>query len=301
MKLPLKRVDVSLRPVRFLFAFAGCGALAFASTANEPVESRVSLVAMTPAKQNTDEAGSIEQVPQALHVFGGRTVGINFRLKGEPGVAGEMEAQCFAVADGLRAPLGAWQALGSFRLNEKGEGELFAEVPVSKPARRIGIDAQLRARVESAVVPVGSGHFMVYPDDLVAPLKRAGMTLGVFGGNEALRSFFKEKEVPFKEMGRELPSPSSGEMILIGDETDVRFKEWLRRLPTDAQVRLIAFVPDPTVLPGVYRQTSGRLGVTKVTLPILQNLADDPLLQTSLVRLIIESYSNNSLPISSDP
>ena len=139
---------------------------------------------------------------------------------------------------------------------------------------------------------IGSARFRVHPDDLAAPLRaweiqlqKSGAAVGLFGRSIALRAFFKAAKIPFEDFGEALPPPAR-RRVLVGETTPEALEAWLRRLPPEAEGRLVAFVSPPGAMPGVYFDKSNEVSLAKVTLPVLENLAQSPLSQSALVEIL---------------
>ncbi len=137
---------------------------------------------------------------------------------------------------------------------------------------------------------LGTARVLVYPRldwaPLAAKLNKEGPRLLVFGEGMSLRDFFRSRDLAFGDYGNDLPERIDRETLSIGA---LSFEDWTDRqdrLASDGG-RLIVFVADLVALPGVYTTTLGEGGViTKVTLPALASLAQDPRSEELLFQLI---------------
>jgi hypothetical protein len=130
----------------------------------------------------------------------------------------------------------------------------------------------------------------VYPPIDWAPLarkvKKDDLRLVVFGKDTVgLREFFEARHIPFSDNGDNMPERLGRDTVAVGELSP---KDWAERKDriTPEGGRLIVFVADAEVLPGVYSTAVDEGTVTKVTIPLLANLAKDPRNEAHFLQLI---------------
>lgn len=203
-----------------------------------------------------------------------------------------------ASLDRSKIVAGLWQASGSLilPLGEPvaldGQADAHGITPVRlqfpKLERKARVFVKFAAKDEPRTT-LGLAHVQVYPPFDWAPitrkLKKDGLRLLVFGEDEALRSFFKAREIEFADNGDHPPARLERDTLAVGALSP---KEWLERKDRLAPEGggLIVFVTADDGLPGVYTQAAGEGTLTKVTLPVLSRLAHDPRGEDLLFQLI---------------
>jgi hypothetical protein len=203
-----------------------------------------------------------------------------------------------ASLDRSKIVAGLWQASGSISLPLgepvalDGQADAHGIVPVRiefpKLERKARVFVKFTAKDEPRTT-LGLAHVQVYPPFDWAPitrkLKKDGLRLLVFGADETLRAFFKTRDVGFEDNGDNPPDRLDRDTLAVGALTP---KSWLERKDRFAPEGggLIVFVVPDDGLPGVYTQAAGEGAITKVTLPVLARLAEDPRGEDLLFQLI---------------
>jgi hypothetical protein len=136
---------------------------------------------------------------------------------------------------------------------------------------------------------LGVAQVQVYPRFDWAPitrkLKQDGRRLLVFGEDDALRIFFKDRGVEFADNGVNPPDRLDRDTIAVGA---LPAKDWAERKDRFAPEGggLIVFVAGADGLPGVYTQAAGDGAISKITLTVPAKLAQDPRAEELLFQLI---------------
>lgn len=229
-----------------------------------------------------------------LCLFGGKVSNLNIEIEGPQGVTAGIEGRLYQIAGGLAAPIGTGTFFGEVKFDGMPCG---MGVPLALPEVKVKteMDWQFRARIGEKMQPAGGIRLFVYPEDLAAPLRKLalhgntpGCPLGIFGTKPDIRAFLKAHKVEFEELGERLPADPQPRMLCIGDASAKDLEDWLRRRPAQAGVRLVVFLADPWSLPGIYTTTDRSLRLSKVTAPVLENLADDPQSQDTFVNILMQ-------------
>lgn len=234
-----------------------------------------------------------------LHLFGGQNVGVALHLAcfGEQERT-QLEARLYAVAQGLAAELPPSQILGFLHSGKAEIRHQHVEIALPEVSARTEIEVQFQATTSKGSHHLGSVRCFVYPEKLAEPLhawatamqQRRGRTIGVFGKRSELREFLQLMKIPFTDLGEELPASLSDQILLLGDAESGMLALWQSHLPDNAKGSIVVFLEDPEELPGVFPATSGKLRITKVTLPILKQLGSMPLHQTLLMRILLGTH-----------
>jgi hypothetical protein len=146
---------------------------------------------------------------------------------------------------------------------------------------------------------LGSQTLVVFPAatrrDDIAPLaevlETSRLRLMVCGASPELRAYLRGQKLDFEDFGTDAPDRLAADALLVGLLSD---EDW-RRLAVDPVAgtiltsgRLLAFVDDPALVPGVYAQPApaGRSYLAKVTLPLPALLPSDPRARETLAALL---------------
>ncbi len=203
-----------------------------------------------------------------------------------------------ASLDRSKIVVGLWQTSGGLALPLGKEAALDAApdahgiTPVRlefpKVERKTRVLVKFTAKDEPRTT-LGQTQVQVYPPfdwaPLVRKLKKDGPRILVFGEDETLRAFLKTREIEFSDNGENPPDRLDGDTLVIGSLPAKVWRESKDRFSADGG-RLLVFVADAEALPGVYTQPAGEGVITKVTLPVLAKLAQDPRSEELLFQLI---------------
>jgi hypothetical protein len=140
--------------------------------------------------------------------------------------------------------------------------------------------------------PAGRVELVVYPHDHLDAFKKflaahetdGQPLLGLFGESKGLRAFFTQEKISFTDLGEDLPSSFNRKLVYLGEAS-------IEKLTTrfSDEMRAIVFERSRDVLPGVYPAPRPAGFLIKVTLPMLDALPTDPLLQQTFARLIYQT------------
>jgi hypothetical protein len=135
---------------------------------------------------------------------------------------------------------------------------------------------------------------------LADALRQSRLALLVAGPSEELRQHLRALALPFEDLGERPPRRLERDAILLAaftPETWQKFAPALADAPADA--RLLAFVADPALLPGVYpllpADTAPALGA-KITLSLLPLLPADPRARDTFHHLLLNALVPASRP-----
>ena len=194
------------------------------------------------------------------------------------------------VSGAVTLPFGKPRPLSEF-IGE-GASEALGITTVRLPVPKLDRKTLMLARIFSENEPVSllaRINLRVYPPTdwtaLQTHLHKNGPQLLVFGKEPGLRSFFNARSVAFSDQGEDLPMRLAPGTLMIGL---LSARDWAERQAhlTMEGGRLIVFVADADVPPGVYTTSAGGGTMTKVTLPIIPTLARDPRNEDFFLQLI---------------
>ncbi len=124
---------------------------------------------------------------------------------------------------------------------------------------------------------------------LAETLETSRLRLLVCGPSNKLRAWLRSEKLQFDDEGVDPPDRIPDDALLLG----VLNKENWQRLAPPGAGRVLAFVEDQTMPPGVYADTAARRA--KITLPILSALPDDPLACETLHTLLLDALTPPAL------
>jgi len=199
--------------------------------------------------------------------------------------------------DRSKVSVGLWQTSGGLALS-LGKDIALDAVPDEHGITQVRLEfpkVERKARVlvkffssDEPRKALGQAQVQVYPPFDWAPLsrklKKDGPHILIFGENEALRAFFKNREIDFSDNGEDPPDRLDGDTLVIGFLPAKAWRDGKDRFSADGG-RLLVFVADAEAPPGVYTQPAGAGVITKVTLPVLAQLAQDPRSEELLFQL----------------
>ena len=191
----------------------------------------------------------------------------------------------FQVAGGIARPVEA--------------GIVVAPDPADPRLLRVRITPPAVARVTQFLLHLGKfGPFpvAVFPSAVVrgdlAPLaeslKISRLRLAVCGESSELRAYLRGQGLDFTDLGTAPPTDLAPDTLLVGLLSG---EDWERL--ASAGARLLAFVDDPVLIPGVYAQADpgGRRHLAKITLPLFPRLATDPRARETLHTLLLAALA----------
>jgi|GEM_PF-5562481 hypothetical protein len=122
---------------------------------------------------------------------------------------------------------------------------------------------------------------------LVDALETSRLRLLVCGRSRELRDWLRAEKLDFADEGVDPPSRVPADTLLLGT---MNAEDWKRiSRPGATPGRVLAFVDEPALLPGVYAEPSARHA--KITLPLLASLPTDPLARETLHTLLFRALA----------
>jgi hypothetical protein len=242
-------------------------------------EKRVEVVAAGPVRPPAP--------PSEYHLFWKPTVDVTLSVEAALGSEMELSADLFQLSSSLAAPLKMDIPLGPpipFKDRTRQTATLPLELP--KIQRQTRVQARIKAKKGTEWEKVGQVNLVVYPVDSFSPEEIVGRTpLVLFGNDPRLAEFFKHYKVNFEEIGGSLPKDLDASKLYIGKAEATQFTRWQEAHP-EWKGNLIVFSENASVLPGVFSEFGAQHRLSKVTLPILEHLGDDPRSQQTLLSLV---------------
>ncbi|MDF3057803.1 MAG: hypothetical protein K0R17_2018 [Rariglobus sp.] len=203
-----------------------------------------------------------------------------------------------ASLDRSMIAVGLWQISGSLTL------PLGDPVAVTEPSDVHGItpvrlefpELERKTRVlvkfttkDEPRTILGLAQVQVHPPldwtPIARKVKKEGPRLLVFGRNATLLDFLKAREIECADNGENPPGQLDRDTLTLGSISTKDWEERKDRISTDGG-SLLVFVSDSDALPGVHRSPAGEGAITKITLPVLAMLANDPRGEDLLFQLI---------------
>lgn len=233
-------------------------------------------------------------------VWGGRAVELSLEIvAADPGQHMNVRAGLQQLTSALAAPLAAGLPVARELTFERSLARL-EKWKVTLPAVRQPTQVQLHFEAQSGAgqpwQPAGSARLVIYPSDLAEEGKKAlaelaqrdAGRLAVFGGSARIKAALREWGVDFEDVGDTLPQQLDRSLIYLGESApgdleDLRSRD---KLPG----RLLLFVDDPALLPGVYWSDHGNDFLAKVTLPIWTDFARSPQRQAAFFNLLQRAF-----------
>ncbi|MBC8010002.1 MAG: hypothetical protein H7067_07890 [Burkholderiales bacterium] len=140
--------------------------------------------------------------------------------------------------------------------------------------------------------------FAVFPDpatrtdqaSLADALRLGHLRIVVCGESPELRAFLRDHALAFEDLDRDAPDSLEADTVLLGLLSDA---DWRRLAAPDSPGRLLAFVEDASLVPGVYSQPRSTPGAfaAKITLPLPTLLATDPRARATLHTLLFQALA----------
>lgn len=234
------------------------------------------------------EQGWREQTP-ALSVASGGTLSVSVLVPVALS-ASDFSIEFWQVAGGTMIPLQKGlsfaEAVVDGSPNAQGVTVLRLTLPEVKRKTRVLVKF---ITVREPQADAGRAQVWVYPpinwEPLARKFKNGTPNLVLFGETAGLREYFEARDIVFSDHGAEPPENLESGTLVLGAFTSEEWGERKDRLMNDGG-RLIVFVPDAPGLPGVYTTASGAGAVTRVTLPVLENLVRDPRAEELFFQLI---------------
>lgn len=232
-------------------------------------------------------------------VFGGETIKLDVAIEAPPGTKASLFYDLAQIAGGVTAPLETSRLVDlPLDFDKTTRQAVLAEIPLPKVVRQTKMLLVFSASVGTSSVPVHAGKALlqVYPNEKPGNLARSlamtegqsGLHLGIFGESPALRRFFEEQKIGFRDLGLHVPDRWEKQILHLGEITSASLEE---RHWDEKVAHAVFFVSDAAGLPGVYRTISPAGSVTKVTIRLLENLDVDPRSQELLIDTIQQALN----------
>lgn len=127
------------------------------------------------------------------------------------------------------------------------------------------------------------------PPVLAEAFTARGLRLLVAGRSTLLRHYLRGEKLEFEDLGPESPDRLDADSLLLAELSPAAWRD-LSAETVPAGARLLAFVSDPALLPGVYAESAARR--TKITLPLLARLSDDPRARHTLHTVLLQTLTS---------
>jgi len=239
--------------------------------------------------------GRVEPASRLPAVFGNREQGINLEMDGVTAQAASLRADLFQVAGGLAMPLAKdihLQEALTFPNTSPQHLRVSIKFPDVKRRAEVLVRLTLIQNVPQAnPIQLGDLLFEVFPasvtqelKDLFQPKPNGTAQVVVFGPGQKLRHFLTGLHVPFEDGGTDTPDRFDPNRLYFAElTTDEQFQQTQDR---SAGAHLVLFSPDESLPAGVYAERSNSGVLIHVTLPLLDNLSDEPRAQLGFIKII---------------
>jgi hypothetical protein len=226
-------------------------------------------------------------------VWGDRSAMLDLALEAPLGSQLELAYDLSQVAGSLVAPVATRQPLGrvvDFRL------ATWRIIPVEIPFPKVDHPVKMLLGFSSSGFSIGRTFVMVFPREepgqlakrLASAGRQSGLRLGVFGESAVLRTFFKEEQIAFEELGSAFPSQFDPDILPIGE---MQAEDLLEHALDNLDGSVLLFIRGSTELPGVIRTITPRRSLTKVTWPILDGLSGNPQSRQFFIDILLQALS----------
>jgi hypothetical protein len=238
--------------------------------------------------------GRVESTPAIPAVFGHREHQFNLEIDDATAQSGALSAELFQVSGDLAVPLGAAIPLqDTLALTGAHSQRLRITLKFPDVKRRAEILARISlTQPASPATPIrlGEVRFEVFPatitkeiTDLLHPGADGSTPIVLFGAGRKLHQFLSSIHLPFDDAGTAMPERFEPNRLYFGEATTT---DSLQPTQDMSATRTVIFSPDESLPPGVYIEQKSPGVLIRVTLPLLDNLIDDPRAQLALIKII---------------
>jgi hypothetical protein len=245
--------------------------------------------------QFTSLEGRFQPVPPVPVVFGGHQQKVNLEIKGVTMPSASLRADLLQVAGSLAMPLGKNLDLqDGISLSDPSPHSLQVSLKFPEVKRQTEILVRLSVidpAKPSNAISLGDLRFEVFPasltkdlGDLLPAMPDGAPRLVIFGSGQKLRHSLTKLHVPFEDGESDLPDRLDANRFYMGELATSEERLSAQDRSTGAHV--VLFVNDDSLPPGIYADRSSTGVLIKVSLPMLDNLTDDPLDQVALMKII---------------
>jgi hypothetical protein len=244
-----------------------------------------------------------EYVPALPALFGNRNEKITISIDGVAAEPAYLRADLFQVAGKLAMPLAKDLHLLERLTFPNGAAQtLAASIKIPDVKRRTQVLVQLAlVPNESPASPIHLTDIRldVFPasitkelTDLLQPKSDGSARVVVFGSGQKIRHFLSLVHVRFEDDGSGLPDRLDANRFYLGELATK--EERLTAQDRSTGARLALFANDDSLPPGIYANQSDTGVLVNVSLPMLDHLADDPLEQLALIKIIRQLSANTT-------
>jgi hypothetical protein len=245
--------------------------------------------------------GRIQPGSPVLAVFGGNEQKLNLEIKGLTMPSASLRADLLQVAGILALPLARNLDLQD-GISFSDPSPHFLRVLLKFPKVQRHAEILVRLRIIDPANPsnpirLGDLRFDVFPtsltkdlSDLLTVAPDDAPRLVLFGSGQKLRHSLTELHVPFEDGGSGVPDRLDANRFYIGELATNEERLIAQDRSTGARVAL--FANDDSLPPGIYADRSRTGVLINVSLPMLDNLTDDPLDQLALIKIIRQLSPN---------
>ena len=241
-----------------------------------------------------DADGNIhEYMPASSVVFGDRIEKVSVVIEGSAAEPAAMRADLLQVVESLSMPIAKdLHALDGITFPNRIKQVLQGSIKIPEVKKRTEMLIRLTLVPNGApAIYLAEINLVVFPasvtkelTDLLHMKPDGAAQVVVFGPGQKLRQFFTKVHVVFEDGGQETPDRFDSSRYYFGElNSDDQLHEAQDRR---AGARMALFSLDGTVPPGIYSDRSNTGTLINVSLPMLDNLADDPMAQFALIKII---------------
>jgi hypothetical protein len=235
-----------------------------------------------------------ESTPVVPAVFGNRKQAFDLAIDNAAAQSGALWAQLFQVSGDLSVSIGALIPLqDTVALVGAPSQRLRISLTIPDVKQRAEILVRLSlVHAGSPGMPIALGGFRleVFPLSITKELTNllqsgtGGPTpVVLFGKGRKFRQFLTSVNVSFDDAGATIPDRFEPNRVYFGEATATASLPSTQEMAT---AHTVIFSPDVSLPPGIYIEQKASGAVIQVTLPLLENLADDPRNQLALIKVI---------------
>jgi hypothetical protein len=240
-----------------------------------------------------DLPGRLEAEAPIPAVFGNRDQGLDLEIKDATAQSGALSAELFQISGDLAVPLGTAIPLQNAVTLTGGPSQLLhvsLKFPNIKQRAEILVRLSLIQPAPAPPMQLGELRFEVFPSaitkeltDLLQPGADGTTPVVLFGAGRKLHLFLASVRVSFDDAGLGLPDRFEPNHFYFGEATKTDPLEQTQEM---GAARTAIFSPDESLPPGFYTERGPSGVFIRVTLPLLDNLGDDPRAQLALIKII---------------
>ncbi len=239
--------------------------------------------------------GRVEPASRLPAVFGNHEERLDLEVDSMAARAASLHADLFQVAGGLAMPLSKDIHLQD-GLTFTNASPQHLRVSIKFPGVKERAEVLVRLALfqngpQPTPIQLGNLRFEVFPASVTQELKDllqskpdGSAPVVVFGPGQKLRHFLASLHVSFEDGGTGTPDRFDPNCFYFGELAADEQLQQAQDQSTGA--RMVLFSPDESLPAGVYAERSNPGVLIHVTLPLLDNLADDPRAQLGFIKII---------------